>query len=108
MAQLTYGTSELRNICEKQADAVAELEEEGASALRVLLDEIRSINFIGEVQNLLFWSLEQVNNQSARIKFADNQYLTFTPSPYQMPQDGVKINWNNVSRIHVIKIGFEQ
>jgi hypothetical protein len=104
--EIAFQTKELRAICESPTRAKRELGEASSKALRRLLADMNAVESVAE---LLVMGLGSENcaqeHEMLRFHLNEETSLYCDANQQSMPINGNSIDWFQVSRLKVIRIG---
>ena len=99
---ISFENKELRSICENESEAQTKLGLNVAMKLKNRLSDLSAANSVNE---LIAGSPSKINDDLYRINLIENHFILFSSNHIQTPLlESGEINWNEVSRIKILKI----
>jgi hypothetical protein len=104
--EIAFQTKELRAICESPTRAKRELGEASSKALQRMLADMNAVETVAELLEMGLGS-EHCAQEHGMLRFPLNEGLSLYCNANQqsLPMNGESIDWVQVSRLKVIRIG---
>lgn len=104
--EISFQTRELRATCESPTRAKRELGEPGSKALRRALADINAVETVAELFEMGL-GIENCTQEHGMLRFQLGEGLSLDCNANQQsaPMNGETIDWAQVTRLKVVRIG---
>jgi len=104
--EIAFLTRELRTTCESPTRAKRELGEPGSKALRRALADLNAVETVAELFEMGL-GIENCTQEDGMLRFQLSEGLSlYCHANHQsMPMNGEMIDWAQVTRLKVVRIG---
>jgi len=104
--EIAFQTRELRATCESPAKAKRELGEPGSKALRRVLADMNAVETVAELFDMGL-EIENCTKEQGMLRFQLSEGLNLFCNVNQQsaPMNGGTIDWTQVTRLKVARIG---
>lgn len=107
--EIAFQTKDLRATCESPTRAMRELGEQGSGALRQTLADMNAVETVAELLEIGL-GIEDCMQEHGMLRFqlSDKLSLYCKPNQHSVPMIGRVIDWSQVTRLKVVRIGSDK